>query len=198
MRVSRGEIIYKGEFLFLRENSRASKEEEGRVEKIREWNWRDMYLPFFFSLFLQQRNISPFRFEHRGKILNEWGVSSYSAPRFPVLNFPSNQEARLMCLANNNVFHDGISEGGFLWRVYATQRPDRERVFFFSSREEVEILDLGGDQITRKNFLFRIWRRFHSSKTAKKLGMNISPIFYRKLGKSFSITKEKEEGISIR
>lgn len=28
MRVSRGEIIYKGEFLFLRENSRASKEEE--------------------------------------------------------------------------------------------------------------------------------------------------------------------------
>lgn len=57
-----------------------------------------MYLPFFFSLFFQQRNISPFRFEHRGKILNEWGVSSYSAPRFPVLNFPSNQEARLMCV----------------------------------------------------------------------------------------------------
>lgn len=28
MRVSRGEIIYKGEFLFPRENSRASKEEE--------------------------------------------------------------------------------------------------------------------------------------------------------------------------
>lgn len=103
----------------------------------------ERHVSSFFLFFPRQYNTShtPFRFGYGGEIRNEWGVSSYSANTvLSVLNFRSNQEAKLMCLANNNAcfpriefWNEDFSSGYII--CCATFR----RRTLFSLEEQVEI-----------------------------------------------------------
>lgn len=77
-----------------------SRVKERREEKIREWNWRDTYLPFFF--------FNSVIFLARAHPLSFW-ISGENFQRMGRIELNSNQEAKLMCLANNDagnrVFH---------------------------------------------------------------------------------------------
>lgn len=121
-----------------------------------------------FFLF-QQRNIS------RAQSLSFW-ISGENFQRMGRIELNSNQEAKLMCLANNDAGNSVFStEWNFGRRIFLEDIlyvPIESVVF---SREQVEILD---DEIKLGEFFVSNLTSF-LRRRAKKLGrLNISPIFY--------------------
>lgn len=122
-----------------------------------------------FFLF-QQRNIS------RAQPLSFW-ISGENFQRMGRIELNSNQEAKLMCLANNDAGNSVFStEWNFGRRIFLEDIlyvPIESVVF---SREQVEILD---DEIKLREFFVSNLKTSFLRRGAKKLGrLNISPIFY--------------------